>query len=182
MVPLWLELVTTRTVAAIRVAGVTEPFDPPGAEWRRVSPKLGTIRLITLAATTGFVAIVGVVLGVQVTWWAGAPIVFGAIVAAACGMSVIVRQVRAWGYDLGADALTVRHGVMFRELVVVPYARMQYVDVQAGPLERRFGIATVRLHTASAATDARIPGLGAGDAAELRDELARLGETRSVGL
>ncbi len=159
-----------------------EPFDPPNAEWRRISPKLATIRIITLATTTGFVGVVGAVLGILVTWRAGAPIVLGAIVAAAWGMSVILRQVRAWGYDVGADALTVRHGVMFRELVVVPYARMQYVDVQAGPLERRYGIATVRLHTASAATDARIPGLAAAEAAELRDELARLGETRSVGL
>ncbi len=71
---------------------------------------------------------------------------------------------------------------MFRQLVVVPYARMQYVDVQAGPLLRRFGLATVQLHTASAATDARIPGLEAQVAADLRDELARLGETKSVGL
>jgi membrane protein YdbS with pleckstrin-like domain len=90
--------------------------------------------------------------------------------------------VHAIGYDVGADALTITNGIMFRQLVVVPYARMQYVDVQAGPLLRRFGLATVQLHTASAATDARIPGLAAQVAADLRDELARLGETKSVGL
>ena len=71
---------------------------------------------------------------------------------------------------------------LFRELVVVPHARIQYVDVQAGPLVRKFGLAGVQLHTASASTDASIPGLPAAEAAELRDQLARLGETRSVGL
>lgn len=161
---------------------MTEPFDPPGAEWQRVSPNLGTVRLIGLGLTATAVAVVGAVLGLFVTWWAGAPVLLAAVATALVGAVLIARQVRAWGYDIGADALTIRHGVMFRELVVVPYARMQYVDVQAGPLERRFGIASVQLHTASAATDARIPGLLAGDAAGLRDELARLGETRSVGL
>jgi uncharacterized protein len=71
---------------------------------------------------------------------------------------------------------------MFRRLVVVPYGRMQFVDVAAGPLERRFGIATVQLHTAAEATDASIPGLTVHEAARLRDRLAMLGETRSAGL
>ncbi|MGH3420885.1 MAG: PH domain-containing protein, partial [Streptosporangiaceae bacterium] len=56
------------------------------------------------------------------------------------------------------------------------------VDVTAGPLERAFGLATVRLHTAAAASDARIPGLAADDAARLRDRLASLGESRLAGL
>jgi membrane protein YdbS with pleckstrin-like domain len=40
----------------------------------------------------------------------------------------------------------------------------------------------VRLHTAAAATDARIPGLEAAEAARLRDQLAALGESRAAGL
>jgi uncharacterized protein len=76
----------------------------------------------------------------------------------------------------------VTNGFMFRRLVVVPYGRMQFVDVAAGPLERRFGIATVQLHTAAEATDASIPGLTMQEAARLRDRLAMLGEARSAGL
>jgi len=59
---------------------------------------------------------------------------------------------------------------------------MQLVDVTAGPIERRFGIATVRLHTAAAGTDARIRGLPPDEAARLRDRLSALGEARSAGL
>jgi membrane protein YdbS with pleckstrin-like domain len=59
---------------------------------------------------------------------------------------------------------------------------MQFVDVIAGPLERSFGLATVRLHTAAAASDARIPGLERAEAARLRDRLAELGEAQAAGL
>ena len=59
---------------------------------------------------------------------------------------------------------------------------MQYVDVQAGPVDRRFGIAKVQLHTASPGTDAQIPGLSPEEAARLRDRLARRGEARLAGL
>jgi len=66
--------------------------------------------------------------------------------------------------------------------VVVPYGRMQFVDVTRGPLERAFGIATVQLHTAAAHTDARIPGLVPEEAARLRDRLGNLGQARTAGL
>lgn len=159
-----------------------EPFDPPGAAWTPVAPQLRSAQLLVLAIATGVLALVAVALGLLAGWWWGGPPLVVAVAAFAIGWRVIDRRVRSWGYDVGADALTIRHGVLLRELVVVPYARMQYVDVEAGPIDRWFGIAAVQLHTASAATDARIPGLLAADAAALRDELARLGETKSVGL
>jgi len=72
---------------------------------------------------------------------------------------VTVRAVRAWGYAERDQDLLVKHGLLIRRLSIVPYARMQFVDVTAGPLERAFGLATVQLHTAAAASDAKIPGL-----------------------
>jgi membrane protein YdbS with pleckstrin-like domain len=59
---------------------------------------------------------------------------------------------------------------------------MQFVDVTAGPVERMFGLATVQLHTAAAASDAKIPGLPPQEATRLRDRLAALGEARAEGL
>jgi membrane protein YdbS with pleckstrin-like domain len=159
-----------------------EPFDPPGASWVGVDPALRRVWLMKLAAACTAFGAAGLVVGLLTTWSVGLPLIGLALIAYGFGGGIVERQVHAWGYDVGDDALTIRHGVLYRELVVVPYARIQYVDVQAGPLERRFGIASVQLHTASSATDARIPGLAADTAAALRDELARLGETRSVGL
>jgi membrane protein YdbS with pleckstrin-like domain len=59
---------------------------------------------------------------------------------------------------------------------------MQFVDVTAGLVERAFDVATVRLHTAAAATDARLPGLGVAEAAWLRERLTSLGEARAAGI
>jgi membrane protein YdbS with pleckstrin-like domain len=94
----------------------------------------------------------------------------------------VVRAVRAWGYAERERDLVVRHGLLIRRLSIVPYARMQFVDVTAGPLERAFTLATVQLHTAAAASDARVPGLEPTEAARLRDRLTALGEDRAEGL
>jgi membrane protein YdbS with pleckstrin-like domain len=88
----------------------------------------------------------------------------------------------SWGYLERDEDLVVRRGLLFRRLTVIPFGRMQFVDVTAGPVDRLFDLATVQLHTAAAATDARIPGLRSADAAQLRDRLATLGEARASGL
>jgi hypothetical protein len=59
---------------------------------------------------------------------------------------------------------------------------MQFVEVTAGPIERLFGLSTVKLHTAAAASDGRIPGLEQGEAARLRDRLTELGESNAAGM
>ena len=94
----------------------------------------------------------------------------------------LARRVAAWGFAERRDDLMVRRGVMIRRLSVIPYGRMQFIDVTAGPVERSLGLATVRMHTAAAASDARIPGLDRAAAAKLRDQLAALGEAQAAGL
>jgi len=117
---------------------------------------------------------------------AGSSVAYGLAVAVlvigALLWRFVGRRFGSWGYAEREDDLLVRRGVMFARLSVVPYGRMQFIDVTAGPLERAFGLATVRLHTAAAATDARIPGLQRDEAARLRDRLAELGEAQAAGL
>lgn len=95
---------------------------------------------------------------------------------------LIGRRVRSYAYCEREDDLLVSSGIMFRRLVIVPYGRMQLVDVKAGPIDRWLGVTTVQLHTAAATTDASIPGLEPDTAAALRDRLARRGESRTAGL
>ena len=95
---------------------------------------------------------------------------------------LIGRRVRSYGYCERPDDLIVTSGILFRRLVIVPYGRMQLVDVTAGPIDRWLGITTVQLHTAAATSDAAIPGLPPVQAAALRDRLAAVGEDRSAGL
>ncbi|WP_432493181.1 PH domain-containing protein [Kineococcus auxinigenes] len=164
-----------------RGAGPVDPFDPPGVTWQRVSPRLATSQRVTATAWAAPVLLVLLVLAVLLTWW----IAIGAAVVAALwawAWWLTGRQVPAWGYAERDDDLLVRHGLLFRSLVVVPYGRLQYVDVQAGPVDRRFGVAKVQLHTASPDSDAAIPGLPPEEAARLRDRLAARGRARLAGL
>ena len=147
-----------------------------------VSPRFWLARQSLLGA-------VGVVmLGAAVAVSAAAPgpagpVIAGAvIVALAFAWNVERGRYRAWGYAERAEDLVVRRGLLFRRVSVVPYGRMQFIDVTAGPVDRLFGLATVQLHTAAAATDARIPGLRLEDAVVLRDRLARVGEATATGL
>jgi membrane protein YdbS with pleckstrin-like domain len=98
------------------------------------------------------------------------------------GWSMLGRNWRSWRYAERSDDLLISRGVLWREETVVPYGRMQLVEVTSGPVERHFGLASVQLHTAAAATDARIPGLDPAEAERLRDRLTELGEARSAGL
>jgi len=159
-----------------------EPFDPPGEPWVRVSPRLATVRRIALLGLGVPVAAVATVALAFVAVWASVVVAVLAVALLAWVWVVVGRTVRSWGYAERADDLLVTSGVLRRQLVVVPYGRMQFVDVSAGPLDRRFGLATVQLHTAAAATDAAIPGLGPDEAARLRDRLAARGEASAAGI
>jgi membrane protein YdbS with pleckstrin-like domain len=158
-----------------------EPW-PNTVQWRRVSPKLITVELISRGTLT-VVMLIGLLIGSIFAphwlWYAGMALV---VLFGIWRAIVTVRAVRAWGYAERDNDLLVRHGLLIRRLSIVPYARMQYVDVTAGPLERAFRLATVQLHTAAAASDARVPGLPPAEASRLRDRLTALGEDRAEGL
>lgn len=160
------------------------PPGPDGLTWLAPSSKLWAVRIIQTAAATVVVLVIALLIadgsgggavGIAVT----AAVVLAVAVVAAITMR---RRVRAWGYAEREDDLLVRRGLWFRRLSVVPYGRMQFVDMTAGPFERVFGLATVRMHTAAAASDARIPGLPVPEAERLRDQLTALGEAQAAGL
>lgn len=163
--------------------GAKDPFVPPGESWQPISPKLARVRrLVTVFWIVLLGGIAAVALAVS-----GIPVGSGAV----AGVSVILliwlwwligRQVSAYGYVEREEDLLVRSGIMFRRMVIVPYGRMQLVDLVAGPIDRMAGLSTVQLHTAAATTDAKIPGLPPDSAGALRDRLAARGEERSAGI
>src|SRR6202453_5138956 len=151
--------------------------------WMVPSARLWRMRLTQVAAAGPvLVVIAGVAAGI----WAGASAaaVAAAIVAVAAGFLLWVERRRylAWGYRERDEDLIVSRGVLVRRVSVVPYGRVQFVHVQAGPFERVFRLTTVQLHTAAAARDAWIPGLEKDEAARLRDRLATLCAARAAGL
>ena len=155
----------------------------PDAQWRRPDPGLLRLRrLVTLVVVT----VPALVVSTALVLLAGPFEALAALALTVVGTGLLLvaveRRVAAWGYLERADDLLVRRGVLVRRTSVVPYGRMQYVDVTAGPLARRYGLATVTMHTAAAATDATIPGLRDDEARRLRDRLAALGEARQAGV
>ncbi|MFX4271970.1 PH domain-containing protein [Propionibacteriaceae bacterium Y1685] len=159
-------------------------FAPPDQEWHPISPsykaydRLGHAVWWILLSTVPAV-IVGLTSGL---WWISAIIWAAGLAVLVSQLILVERRWRAWGYALRNEDLYITHGVMFRKLTAVPYGRMQVVEVTSGPIMRMFNLATVKLVTASAQTDAQIVGLPPERAAELRDQLTSLGESQASGL
>jgi hypothetical protein len=82
------------------------------------------------------------------------------------------RRYNARGYQISADRLRVVRGLLFRSDTVVPFGRVQHIDVHQGPIERFFGIATLTLHTAgNHNASVSLPGLGEALAREMRETI-----------
>jgi len=85
---------------------------------------------------------------------------------------VPLRRYQARGYQLGADRLRVVRGLLFRRDTVVPFGRVQHIDVHQGPIERGYGLATLVLHTAGTHNSSvTLPGLAHADAAAMREQI-----------
>lgn len=154
----------------------------PDEDWRQPDRKLLRLRRLEVGTAAAVLAIAGVVVAVTGSLAGGIVLLVAALFLALTLERFLRRRFEAWGYAERQDDLLVRRGVLFSRLSVIPYGRMQFIDVTAGPLERALGLATVKMHTAAAASDARIPGLDRTEAERLRDRLAELGEAQAAGL
>ncbi|MDR2382024.1 MAG: PH domain-containing protein [Bifidobacteriaceae bacterium] len=166
-----------------RAAGSKDPlFDPADVRWTRVSPKLARVWQVTVAIWFGPLALAGVIATAMTRVWGLA--IPTALVAAIWASTAWLahRRAHAIGYLEREADLIIRKGILFRSLKIVPYGRMQYLNVTAGPLDRAFGLAKLQLNTAAASLTAALPGLEPAEAARLRDRLAERGNARMAGL
>jgi uncharacterized protein len=111
----------------------------------------------------GLAAVLVALVGALLSWW------------------VPKVEYRHWSYAVADDALELRHGIVLRVHSAIPYFRVQHIDVTQGPVERLVGLSRLIIHTASAGTDATIPGIAAEEAEALRHViLARAGTGDAV--
>lgn len=156
-------------------------FDPADVPWTYASRRLipARLSLVVLGAVVALVVVLLNAPGMGPALWF---VVAGIAVATGWLVWLVWRQVTAHAWAEREDDLIVKRGRLFRSVTVVPYGRMQYVEVSAGPVARALGIARVQLHTASPGTDAHLSGVPADEAARLRDRLTTRGEARLAGL
>lgn len=82
------------------------------------------------------------------------------------------RRYRAWAWRMDEDELRIASGLMVRSDTIVPFGRVQHIDVLRGPLQRGYDLASLVLHTAGTRSAAMLlPGLEAGEAERMRDHI-----------
>ena len=87
-------------------------------------------------------------------------------------IKVPLRRYAARGYSMDADRLRVVRGLLWRKDTVVPFGRVQHIDVARGPIERHYGLATLVVHTAGTHNaSVALPGLGEQDALQMREAI-----------
>jgi membrane protein YdbS with pleckstrin-like domain len=83
---------------------------------------------------------------------------------------------RRWRYEIRSLEVDLQRGLLRVTRTLVPMARVQHVDTRHGPLQRRLGLSTVVFYTAAGPTE--IPQLAQKTAAEVRDRIAELTQSR----
>jgi membrane protein YdbS with pleckstrin-like domain len=153
----------------------------PESDWRRVSPKLVVVELVTGGVFLLVIAAAAVLTWLMGVWWLATGLGVVGVVAL-INLALTPRRVKAIGYQLREDDLLFRRGIMWQRFVAVPYGRMQLVDINRGPIARSLGLSELKFVTAAAAAGVTIPGLAESEADELRDHLVLLAESRRAGL
>ncbi|NMA78123.1 MAG: PH domain-containing protein [Actinomycetales bacterium] len=156
-----------------------DPAGLLGAEMLRpVSPKLIPARYVGGIAGNVFwlLLVIAAVVGTVLTgwWWIAA---CGLLPLALIAQSLLLtpRRVRALGYLDGDEELTIASGIMFRSVHSIPYGRVQSVKIGEGPVERRYGLATLTITTAAGGGTETLPGLPKAEAERLRSMLTDRG-------
>lgn len=78
-----------------------------------------------------------------------------------------------FGFSMNEHGLYINRGVFWHRKIVVPRNRVQHTDVTQGPLERKFDLAELIVHTAGTRNaSVRLPGIYHEDAEALRESLS----------
>ena len=142
-------------------------------ELTRLDPAHKTVMRIEIILTALPVLVGAIVLEILgIVPWRGVFVGPVVVIAVLLVGMVPLRRYLARGYDMASDRLRVVRGLLFRHDTVVPFGRVQHIDVEQGPLERMFDIARLILHTAGTHNSSVVlPGLKHADALAMREAI-----------
>ena len=145
--------------------------------WQPLPPRARTLFLLSHGLAWGALALGSLVpIGLLLPWPALAlpAAVASLALLPACGLWLALRRHRHARWLLDNTGFGYRRGRMWQVETRVPRTRVQHVDLRHGPLERRFRLATLVVHTAGTRDSAvAVGGLDADEAMRLRDRLAQ---------
>lgn len=156
-------------------AAVPAPLDDEG-ELTKLHPNYAhALRLRTVLTAIPFLAGALVAeLALKAEQLIPPGLIAGAVLVAALALVIRIPTSRynARGYQISADRLRVVRGLLYRSDTVVPFGRVQHIDVHQGPIDRLFGLASLTLHTAgNHNASVSLPGLGEELAREMRETI-----------
>ncbi len=163
----------------------------PEPQWVPAASRYLTVRYIHTLSALALPIVAGVALYCAGAFFGGPEVlrIVGLAVVAVFGLwglwwiLTTPRRTRALGYALESNHLMVRRGIVFRSMSSMPYGRIQYVDVDSGPLERMCGVARLTVRTAGTTTGTMVLfGIPLNVAEELRADLVRRADERMAAL
>lgn len=124
--------------------------------------------MIGSAVWAAIVLIAGIVVAVAVPEYKWIPLLVAGVVLLLTLISVVLKrlEVKNIAYQVREHDLSYRHGVLIKTVQTVPFVRVQHAELIEGPIQRKFGLATLNVN--SAGPDLSIDGLGTEDASRLR--------------
>jgi hypothetical protein len=150
---------------------LVQPVDPRAiAVWRwatalAFTPAIAAVSIAAIATTVARSP-------AAIAFWIAWPLLLGVIAGSV--WKYPPARYRHLRYRIDDAGITIRDGVFWRTWSALPRMRIQHTDVSQGPLERRYGVATLKLYTAgSRFTRIELPGLEHTVAMALRDQLQR---------
>ena len=164
-------------------AAIPAPAPAVPADWQTLPSQAATVAMfggagwgLLLAAGPFFFAglpLLSTGKLADLPWWQALLLVGVAWLAVGgLGAFFSYRRWLATTWKLDDTGLHLRRGRMWRKEVLVPRTRVQHLDIERGPIERRYGLASLVVHTAGTRQHAmRITGLHDADAVALRDAL-----------
>ena len=172
----------------------SQPVPPqaaPEPQWVPAASGYLTVRFVHTISALALPILAGVALYCAGAFFGGpeALRLIGLVVIVAFGLwglwwiLTTPRRTRALGYALESNHLMARRGIVFRSMSSMPYGRIQYVDVDSGPLERMCGVARLTVRTAGTTTGTMVLfGIPLNVAEELRADLVRRADERMAAL
>ena len=163
----------------------------PDPQWVPAASGYLTVRFVHTISALALPILAGVALYCACAFFGGpeALRIVGLVVVAVFGLwglwwiLTTPRRTRALGYALESNHLMARRGIVFRSMSSMPYGRIQYVDVDSGPLERMCGVARLTVRTAGTTTGTMVLfGIPLNVAEELRADLVRRADERMAAL